>query len=98
VSASVVYERYCAYALAVQILPYRTLLECLELQSVRELEDFIIQQCIYADILKCKLDQVSSCVHVLSVLQRDVRPEELPALSRGLEALCAAAVFSQSCS
>jgi COP9 signalosome complex subunit 7 len=73
---------------ALQILPYSTLLECLDLQGVRALEDFIIQQCIYSDILKCKLDQVNSCVHVLSVLQRDVRPEELPMLSRGLEEMC----------
>lgn len=58
---------------------------------MRTLEDFIIQQCIYSDILKCKLDQVDACVHVLSALQRDVRPEELPVLSRGLEEMYAAA-------
>lgn len=81
-------------AMGVQILPYSTLLKCLELQGVRALEDFIIQRCIYSGIIKCKLDQVNSCIHVLSVLQRDVRPEELPALSRGLEEMCAAARLS----
>ena len=61
---------------------------------MRALEDFIIQQCIYSDILKCKLDQVNVCVHVLSVLQRDVRPEELPVLCRGLEDMCGSPAYT----
>lgn len=73
------------HALLVQILPYNALLETLELPGVRALEDFVIQHCIYSEILKCKLDQVNSCVHIHSFLQRDVRPEELPALTKGLE-------------
>jgi hypothetical protein len=79
----------CCEKTPLQILSYSQLLECLELDGVRALEDFIIQQCIYSDILKCKLDQVNACVHVQNVLQRDVRPEELPLLVAGFQDMCA---------
>lgn len=73
----------------VQILSYEDLCGYLDLDSIRSLEDFLIQQCIYAGILKCKLDQVNACVHVLEVFQRDVRPQKLPELTRGLEKMSA---------
>lgn len=79
----------CTLASQNKILPYNTLLETLELPGVRALEDFVIQHCIYSEILKCKLDQANSCVHIHSFLQRDVRPEELPALTKGLEDMLA---------
>ena len=70
------------------MLSYNDLCAHLDLDSIRSLEDFLIQQCMYTGILKFKLDQVNSCVHVLDVFQRDVRPQKLPDLTKGLETMC----------
>ncbi|KAF2315078.1 hypothetical protein GH714_038119 [Hevea brasiliensis] len=42
-------------------LPYDALLEELEVSSVRELEDFFINECIYTGIVKGKLNQLRRC-------------------------------------
>lgn len=72
-----------------QVLPYKTLLQALELPDVRHLEDFIIQECIYPGLLKCKFDQKAQCVQVQDVYNRDVRPERVAELSTSLEDMCA---------
>lgn len=72
-----------------QVLPYKTLLQALELPDVRSLEDFIIQGCIYPGLIKCKFDQKAQCLHVQDVYSRDVRPERIAELSYSLEDMCA---------
>ena len=73
-----------------QVMPYDHIMRSLELTTVRALEDFIIQDCIYCRLLKCKLDQKGRRVHVQEVYSRDVQPAKLPELTAGLQQLCAA--------
>ncbi|XP_057994731.1 LOW QUALITY PROTEIN: COP9 signalosome complex subunit 7 [Hevea brasiliensis] len=47
-------------------LSYDALLEELEVSSVRELEDFFINECIYTGIVKGKLNQLRRCFEVQS--------------------------------
>ena len=74
-----------------QVVGYDALMAHLELPTVRALEDFIIQHCIYPGLLKCQLDQRHRRVHVQDVYSRDVPPAQLPQLTQGLQALCAPA-------
>jgi hypothetical protein len=72
-----------------QSLPYARLLQALEIEDIRQLEDFIIQDCTYPGLIKCKFDQKNSCLHVSDVYNRDVKPGQLPALCQGLQEMCA---------
>ncbi|GAA5967038.1 hypothetical protein JCM3765_003686 [Sporobolomyces pararoseus] len=54
-------------------LPYSTLLSTLELSSVPELEDLLIES-IYSNIFSGRLDQKSQQFEILSSLGRDVKP------------------------
>lgn len=67
-----------------QMLPYDELMVLLDLSSMRELEDFVIQDCIYPALLKCKLDQKERCLRVQDAFPRDVRPREMPAVTAAL--------------
>jgi len=58
-------------AIHVRILPYRLLLEQLQIESVRELEDLIIDG-IYAQVIRGKLDQLNSRLNVEYAIARDV--------------------------
>ncbi|GAA5850241.1 hypothetical protein JCM3766R1_001370 [Sporobolomyces carnicolor] len=57
-----------------RILPYATLLESLEIRSIPELEDVLIES-IYSNILRARLDQKSARLEILSSLGRDVKPD-----------------------
>jgi len=69
---------------SVQELRYATLLQKLELETVRELEDVLIE-CMYLGVLKGKLDQRNQRIAVNFSLPRDVRATEVPDLIRKLE-------------
>eukprot|EP00475_Leptophrys_vorax_P000802 TRINITY_DN10438_c0_g1_i1.p1 TRINITY_DN10438_c0_g1~~TRINITY_DN10438_c0_g1_i1.p1 ORF type:complete len:264 (+),score=3.70 TRINITY_DN10438_c0_g1_i1:224-1015(+) len=60
-----------------KVLPYSLLMEQLDISNVRELEDLLINDCMYAGILKGRLDQRSRCVEVQFAAGRDLRPGQL---------------------
>ena len=59
------------------------------MSEIREMENFIIQQCVYPGLLDCRFDQQKRELHVLDVHKRDVPASDLPALAQGLEQMCA---------
>lgn len=56
----------------------------LDIPTVRELEDFIITECFYSNILQGKLDQRQRCLQVHSTSSRDIKLQQLPELSSAL--------------
>ncbi|THU44980.1 hypothetical protein C4D60_Mb02t13070 [Musa balbisiana] len=60
-----------------KVLPYDQLMEELDVSNVRELEDFLINECMYAGIVRGKLDQLRRCFEVQFAAGRDLRPEQL---------------------
>ncbi|XP_030945221.1 COP9 signalosome complex subunit 7-like [Quercus lobata] len=60
-----------------KVLAYDLLLEELDISNVRELEDFLINECIYAGIVKGKLDQKQRRFEVQFAAGRDLRPGQL---------------------
>jgi len=61
-------------------LQYNVLLEALEMEDIRSLEDFLINDCMYAGIAQGLLDQKQGTFEVTSALSRDLKPEDLGAL------------------
>ncbi|XP_033134761.1 COP9 signalosome complex subunit 7 isoform X1 [Brassica rapa] len=47
-----------------KVLPYDTLMAELDVTNVRQLEDFLINDCMYAGIVRGKLDQLKRCFEV----------------------------------
>ena len=68
-----------------KVLPYARLMSELELSDVRELEDFIINHCIYTGALSGKLDQKQRVLEVESAVGRDVHPDKLGEIVSCLE-------------
>lgn len=60
-----------------KILPYSQLMQELDVTNVRELEDFLINECMYAGIVRGKLDQLRRCFEVQFAAGRDLRPGQL---------------------
>ncbi|XP_047321590.1 COP9 signalosome complex subunit 7-like isoform X2 [Impatiens glandulifera] len=60
-----------------KVLPYDVLMQELDVSNVRELEDFLINECMYAGIVKGKLDQLRRCFEVQFAAGRDLRPAQL---------------------
>ncbi|XP_008813599.1 COP9 signalosome complex subunit 7-like isoform X1 [Phoenix dactylifera] len=60
-----------------KVLPYNQLMQELDVSNVRELEDFLINECMYAGIVRGKLDQLRRCFEVQFAAGRDLRPEQL---------------------
>lgn len=58
-------------------LPYFELLSALDLQDVRQLEDFLISGCLYGGLIKGKPDQKAQCLHVEDAFPRDMPPDQL---------------------
>lgn len=71
-----------------QILPYSDLLQALEMPTIRELEDLIIDA-IYLDILRGKLDQKEEQLEVEYTMGRDLEPGKLEAVLAALKDWCA---------
>jgi len=61
-------------------IAYDVLLRELEMRSVREVEDLLIE-CIYGGLLQGRLDQQAGQLEVFSSSARDVDPKELAAMS-----------------
>jgi COP9 signalosome complex subunit 7 len=57
----------------IKILPYSDLLKALDMPSIRELEDLIIDA-IYLDVLRGKLDQSKELFEVEYTMGRDLEP------------------------
>lgn len=70
-------------------IPYSTLLEELDIQNVRNLEDLIIEG-IYADIIHGKLDQKNQQLEVDYVIGRDIRPTAVVQMVSVLHEWCSA--------
>ncbi|GFQ06535.1 cop9 signalosome complex subunit 7 [Phtheirospermum japonicum] len=60
-----------------KVLPYDMLMQELDVSNVRELEDFLINDCMYVGILRGKLDQLRRCFEVQFAAGRDLRPGQL---------------------
>jgi len=74
-------------ASAQKSIPYALLLEQLELANVRELEDLIID-CMYAGVVRGKLDQKAQRFQVDWTMGRDIRPGQLPEMIKILSLWC----------
>jgi len=64
-------------------LAYDVLMRELEMRSVREVEDLLIE-CIYGGLLQGRLDQQAAQLEVFSCSARDVDPKELASMSETL--------------
>ncbi|KAL6494131.1 COP9 signalosome complex subunit 7 [Orobanche gracilis] len=60
-----------------KVLPYDTLMQELDVTNVRQLEDFLINDCMYVGIIRGKLDQLRRCLEVHFAAGRDLRPRHL---------------------
>nr|VDD41249.1 unnamed protein product [Brassica oleracea] len=60
-----------------KVLPYHTLMVELDVTNVRQLEDFLINACMYAGIVRGKLDQLKRCFEVPFAAGRYLRPGQL---------------------
>ncbi|MQL80524.1 hypothetical protein Taro_012958 [Colocasia esculenta] len=60
-----------------KILLYDQLMLELDVSNVRELEDFLINECMYAGIVRGKLDQLRRCFEVQFAAGRDLRRDQL---------------------
>jgi COP9 signalosome complex subunit 7 len=67
----------------IQLLPYAQLQRALDVPTIRELEDLIIDA-IYQDLLQGKLDQRHQRLEVSSVVGRDLPPGELQGMLNAL--------------
>ncbi|XP_025083431.1 COP9 signalosome complex subunit 7a-like isoform X2 [Pomacea canaliculata] len=68
-------------------IPYSILLEELDIQNVRNLEDLIIEV-IYADIIHGKLDQKNQQLEVDYAIGRDIRPTAITQMISVLQEWC----------
>ncbi|CAL5398139.1 unnamed protein product [Camellia sinensis] len=56
----------------------------LDITNVRELEDFLINECMYVGIVRGKLDQLRRCFEVQFAAGRDLRPGQLGSMIQTL--------------
>ncbi|KAA8520444.1 hypothetical protein F0562_014700 [Nyssa sinensis] len=67
-----------------KVLPYDVLMQELDVTNVRELEDFLINECMYVGIVRGKLDQLRRCFEVQFAAGRDLRPGQLGSMIQTL--------------
>ncbi|XP_039005551.1 uncharacterized protein LOC120132946 [Hibiscus syriacus] len=67
-----------------QVLPYDQLMLELDVTNVRELEDFLINECMYAGIVRGKLDQLRRCFEIHFAAGRDLRSGQLGSMIQTL--------------
>ncbi|XP_021892749.1 COP9 signalosome complex subunit 7 isoform X2 [Carica papaya] len=67
-----------------KVLPYDQLMQELDVTNVRELEDFLINECMYSGIVRGKLDQLRRCFEVQFAAGRDLRPGQLGSMIQTL--------------
>mgnify|MGYP007043470436 CR=1 FL=1 len=63
-----------------KVLPYDELMRQLEVPTVRELEDLLIDECTATGLVRGKLDQRRRCFEVHHAIGRDLRPGQLKSL------------------
>lgn len=63
-----------------KVLPYDDLMKQLEVSTVRELEDLLINECMATGLVRGKLDQRRRCFEVHYAVGRDLRPGQLKSL------------------
>ncbi|KAJ7600026.1 hypothetical protein C8J56DRAFT_1072746 [Mycena floridula] len=80
-----------------RILPYSELLQVLQMPTIRELEDLIIDA-IYLDILRSKLDQKEEQLEIEHAMGRDLEPGKIESILAALNAWCVTSSFSIHCS
>jgi hypothetical protein len=78
-----------------RILPYTSLLRSLDMPTVRELEDLIIDA-IYLDVLRGRLDQKQAQLEVEYTMGRDLAPGAVEAVLAALQNWCVASSFSST--
>lgn len=78
-------------------LSYDKLMEELEFKTVRELEDFLIEECMYPGILQGRFDQVSRVLYIKYALTRDVSPDEIASIADNLETWMTGALRTLEC-
>lgn len=78
---------------ALQILPYSDLLEALQMPTIRDLEDLIIDA-IYLDILRGKLDQKEQQLEVEYTMGRDLEPGKIEEVLAALKNWCVLTLLS----
>ena len=66
-----------ALAEGASTLPYEAMMTHLEVPTVRQLEDLLINDCMYTGIVRGKLDQQKRCLEVHYAAGRDIRPGQL---------------------
>ncbi|KAG6402738.1 hypothetical protein SASPL_134949 [Salvia splendens] len=64
-----------------KVLPYDPLMQELDVSNVRELEDFVINDCMYVGIVRGKLDQLRRCFKVQFAAGRDIQPGQLGSMT-----------------
>ncbi|XP_022770191.1 COP9 signalosome complex subunit 7-like isoform X3 [Durio zibethinus] len=67
-----------------KVLLYDQLMLELDVTNVRELEDFLINDCMYVGIVRGKLDQLRRCFEVQFAGGRDLRPGQLGSMIQTL--------------
>lgn len=68
-------------------ISYSVLLEELDMKNLRALEDLIIE-CIYADVVRGKLDQKNQLLEIDYTIGRDIRPEAISDIINVLQDWC----------
>lgn len=68
-----------------QVLPYETLLTSLQMPTIRDLEDLIIDA-IYLDVIRGKLDQKEQEFEVEYTMGRDLAPGKVEDVLTALQA------------
>lgn len=72
-----------------QRISYAVLMEELDIPTVRQLEDFLINDCIYTGLVKGRLNQKEKLLRVEECSPRDVRRPDLPLVLAGAKEWCA---------
>ncbi|KAH1156103.1 hypothetical protein AAZX31_18G232300 [Glycine max] len=67
-----------------KVLPYNQLMQELDMTNVRELEDFLISECMYSGIVRGKLDHLRQCFQVQFAACRDLRHAQLGSMIQTL--------------
>lgn len=75
------------FRITLQILPYSDLLQALQMPTIRDLEDLIIDA-IYLDILRGKLDQKEQQLEVEYTMGRDLEPGKIEEVLAALNHWC----------
>lgn len=63
-----------------KVLPYDILMTQVEVPTVRELEDLLINECMATGLVRGKLDQRRRCFEVHNAVGRDLRPGQLTSI------------------